>query len=170
MSLSLKDYMECVSLSLTGKPLDLPTFFRRVLDNGGYDMHEISVEDIVHLYNEEFSNCDRDEVLWAFAETIDIYKFVPETPEDICCGIFTLIVLSLVSAQNKDDYLNNYDKIIEMFYFFHQRIESGISMLLFSMCFPNPPEYPEIASGRLEKAKRKKNSEYSPHLPKLVNE
>ena len=156
MSLSLKDYMECVSLSLTGKPLDLPAFSRRVLDNGGYDMHEISVEDIVHLYNEEFSNCDRDEVLWAFAETIDRYKFAPETPEDICCGIFTLIVLSRVSAQNKDDYLNNYDKIIEMFYFFHQRIESGISMLLFSMCFPDPPEYPEIASGWLKKSKRRK--------------
>ena len=156
MSLSLKDYMECVSLSLTGKSLELPAFSQSVIDNGGYDMHEISVEDIVHLDDEEFSDCDRDEVLWAFAETIDIYKFAPETPEDICCGIFTLIVLSLISAQNKDDYLNNYDKIIEMFYFFHQRIESGISMLLFSMCFPNPPEYPEIASGRLEKAKRKK--------------
>ena len=74
MSLSLKDYMECVSLSLTGKPLDFCAFSRRVLDNGGYDMHEISVGDIANLYNEEFSNCNRDEVLWAFAETINMYK------------------------------------------------------------------------------------------------
>jgi len=117
MDLSLKDYMECVSLSLTDKPLDFYAFSRRVIFNGGYDMHEISVEDIVHLYNEEFSECDRDEVLWAFAETIDIYKFAPETPEDLCCGIFTLIILCRISAQDKDDYLNNYDKIIEMFYF-----------------------------------------------------
>ena len=155
MNLSLKDYMECVSLSLTGKPLDFCAFSRRVLDNGGYDMHEISVGDIANLYNEEFSNCNRDEVLWAFAETIDIYKFAPETPEDLCCGIFTLIVLSRISAQDKGDYLNNYDKIIEMFCFFHARIESDISMLLFSMCFQDPPEYPEFVAGRLEKSKRK---------------
>ena len=106
MDLSLKDYMECVSLSLTGKPLDFYAFSRRVVFNGGYDMHEISVGDIVHLYN---------------------------------------------------GYLNNYDKIIEMLYFFHQRIDSGMSMLLFAMCFPNPPEYPGMASCRLEKSKRKKN-------------
>ena len=155
MNLSLKDYMECVSLSLTDKPLDFDSFAERVLFNGGYDMHEISAEDIANLYNEEFSRCNRDEVLWAFAETIGIYKFAPETPEDLCCGIFTLIVLCRISVQDKDDYLNNYDKIIEMFYFFHTKIESGISMLLFSMCFPNPPDYPEFAACWLNKSKRK---------------
>ena len=146
MFFPLKDCMDCISQAITGKPLDAEPFARQVLCNGGYDMHEISVADVKNLLDGKFDLCDREKVLWAFNETVNFYQYAADTPEDLCSGIFTLIVLCRVAAQDKEDFSDHFNKIIEMYYFFHQRIDESLAILLFSICFANLPEYPEIVA------------------------
>lgn len=137
--------MAALCSDLLKKPLDDTEIAKKVIANGGYDMHEVSVQDVIGFLNGDFSHCDREVCLWAFAETMYMYKYT-DSAEELCCGIFTLIVLCILSRQNKDDFFNNFGKMIEMYNFFREKLEdiSDLSIVLFYLCFSEQPQYPEM--------------------------
>lgn len=128
--------MEYLFKKIAKEQIPLQVFADMVLMNGGEDMIDVSKQDIIDLYNGTFIGT-LNKIQWAFSETMYSYLYSDNTPNDLCCGIFSLIVLCQTSSQTPVDFFDKFDKIIEMYCFFKKKIEEDIAMRLFYMCFYN---------------------------------
>ena len=142
MEVTLKKFMETVFLCISKKELDYKKFAEHIISYGGIEMENVSPIDIFNLFEENFSN-NREELLYAFSEVMYSYKFA-DSADELCYGIFSLIVLCRLSSKNKDDFYTDFDKMIEMYYFFHTKIDDELSIALFHLCFVETPRYDEI--------------------------
>ena len=138
----IKDFMMTLSWAVEKGEFDCNHLANRIIHNGGIDMEPFSPSVILDLFEEKFPK-HKDDLLWSFSETIDMYKY-SESADDLCCGIFSLIVLCKLCSQDKDEYYNHFEKMIEMYYFFYSKINSSLSVVLFNLCFSEQPQFPEI--------------------------
>ena len=138
----IKDFMRTLSWAIEKKELNCSLFANRIVHNGGVDMESVSPNMILDLFEEKYPKC-KDDLLWSFSETINMYEY-STSGDDLCCGIFSLIVLCKLCSQDKDEYYAHFDKMIRMFYFFYSQIDTSLAVVLFNLCFSEQPQFPEV--------------------------
>lgn len=131
--ISISQFMASVYLKITGKTINKPDFAQMILTNGGHDMSALSLEDIIALYDEKFSG-ENEEVTWAFDETMYFYHYT-DSPEDLCCAIFTLVILCDAASKDERDFFTQFNKIITTYNWIYQRIKEETALELFYMYF-----------------------------------
>ena len=124
--------MESVFFQQKGTHINKEQFSRTILETGGIEMSELSIQDIEDLYDENYHG-DLSEVCWAFSETLlGGYPFIE--PDDICEGVFKLIILCQASGKAKRIH-EYFDEIVfYAFWTYYRKLEKKMSMQLFHLC------------------------------------